>query len=153
MPDEHEQNVLGDIARVGWSVIIIPTDDEGPGFAYSVGIMHTLDHPELIMFGLDGNVAALLINAMGDMVRDGRRFDAAGLYEGIIDRYACKCLAVAARWHEVYLGYAMWHRRQVGRIGTLEAVQCLWPDRAGLFPDEPGCDPAVVRAQPLLSRR
>jgi hypothetical protein len=48
-------------------------------------------------------------------------------------------------------GYAMWHRRYVGKIGTLEAVQCVWPDKAGLFPGEPGCDAEVEALQPDLT--
>jgi hypothetical protein len=148
--DEHEQNVLKDIDRVGWGVVCIPAGDEGPGFVYSVGMMHTLGHPEIIMFGLGLDLMGGIINGMGDEIRKGRRFEEPGLYDGLLERYACKCLPVDERHHEEYLGYAMWHRRHVGQIGTLRAVQCVWPDKAGLFPEEVGCHPSVVRLQPVL---
>ena len=68
----------------------------------------------------------------------------------MIEGFACKCLPVAERHHAEYVGYAMWHRRRVGRIGTLQVLQLIWPDKAGLFPDEAGCNPKVVELQPLL---
>ena len=119
--DEHERKVVADIERVGWSLICIPGDDEGPGFVYSVGMMHTLGHPEIIMFGLDINLMGSVINGMGKEVRGGRRFDEPGLYEGLLERYACKCIAVDERQHEEYLGAAMWHRRHAGKVETLQA--------------------------------
>ena len=148
--DEYERSILDDIARVGWSLLAIEADEHGPAFVYSIGMMHTLNHPEIIMFGLDHNLMAHIINDMGDQIRGGRRFDEPGLFEDVLERFACKCVPVSEARHEDYLGYAMWHRRHVGKIGTLRAVQVLWPDKAGIFPDEPGCNPAIVKLQPLL---
>lgn len=150
MLDETEQNILTDIGRYGWSLIGVPECAEGPSFVYSIGMMHTLDHPEVIMFGLDIELMWRIVNDIGADVRNGRRFIDTGLYEGVIEGFACKVKPVAEAHHTTYLGYAMWHRRHVGRIGTLRAVQCLWPDRDGVFPDEQNCDPDVVRLQPLL---
>lgn len=52
--------------------------------------------------------------------------------------------------HELYLGSAMGFLRDIGRVGTLEAVQAFWPDAAGKFPFEVGCDLAVFQLQPRL---
>jgi hypothetical protein len=38
----------------------------------------------------------------------------------------------------------------IGRIGELEAVQAFWPDGAGKFPFDVGCDLAVYALQPRL---
>ena len=150
MPDETEQNIRADIDRYGWSVICVPECAEGPSFAYSVGMMHTLNHPEIVILGLDVEPLWRIINGIGDDVRAGRSFADPGLYEGVIEGFACKVIPVAEAHHTTYLGYAMWHRRHLGRIGTLRAVQCLWPDRDGRFPDEQGCHPDVARLQPRL---
>ena len=151
MIDPSETKILQDIDRHGWSLLMINGDPHGAGFVYSIGMMHTLKHPEIIMFGLNINLMAQLINTIGDDIRAGRRFESVGLYEDLLKGYACKCVPVAEKYHSEYLGYAMWHRRHVGKIGTLQAVQCLWPDKAGLFPDEPGCNPDVVKLQPQLT--
>lgn len=114
--------------------------------------MATLGHPEIIMFGLAPRLMATVINDAGRQIRAGRNFAELGLFEDLLDGHACKFVPVQISWHEVFLGYAMWHRRYVGRIGTLEAIQCLWPDRAGRFPGEDGCVDAVLSRQPLLDR-
>jgi hypothetical protein len=38
----------------------------------------------------------------------------------------------------------------IGRIGQLDAMQAFWPDSAGKFPFEVGCDLAVYELQPRL---
>ncbi len=152
MLDESEQRVVDDVARYGWHLIGVEADADGPAFTYSIGMMVTLNHPEVILFGLPTSTMARIANGIGDAIRGGRPFAEPGLYEGVIDRYACKIVPVDARFHVEYLGFAMWHRRHVGRVGSLAAVQCLWPDQAGVFPDEPGCHPSVVGRQPLLNR-
>jgi hypothetical protein len=135
---------------VGWSLIAVPADPEGPAFVYSIGMIQTLDHPEIIIFGLDLSLMASVINGIGDEIRGGRPFREPGLYEGLLEGFACRIAAVAEVYHEVFLGYAMWHRRHISQIGTLEAVQCIWPDMSGRFPDEADCNPVVVQLQPLL---
>jgi hypothetical protein len=128
----------------------VPADKEGPSFVYYIGMVQKLDHPEKIMFGLDLTLMASVINGIGDEIRGGRLFREPGLYNGLLERFACRISPVAEAYHKEYLGYAMWHRRHVGQIGTLEVVQCIWPDMSGRFPDETECDPAVVQLQPLL---
>jgi hypothetical protein len=110
----------------------------------------TLGHPEIVIFGLDHKLSATIINIIGKEIRSGRPFREAGLYEGLIEGFACKIRPVSKSSHKDYLGYAMWYRRHIGQAGTLEAVQLLWPDKAGLFPDEPGCDAGILRHQILL---
>ncbi len=69
--DEDDRRVLDDIARYGWHVIGVEADDEGPAFAYSVGMLHTLGHPEVILFGLDIKAMCGIINAIGEGAREG----------------------------------------------------------------------------------
>ena len=149
--DKVEERVLGDIARFGWHLIQINADTQGPAFVYSIGMMETLGHPEMIMCGLAPKVMATVINCVGHQVRKGRNFAKLGLFEGLLEGYACKVIPVHERWHTEYFGYAMWHRRYVGKINTLKALQCLWPDKNGKFPDEVGCNGEIVKRQPLLN--
>lgn len=150
MLDRSEQRVVDDIARHGWHLMGVLADHDGPGLVYSIGLMETLGHPEIIIFGLDHTLMATVVNSVGKEIRAGRPFREEGLYEGLVQGFACKLKPVAQRFHTDYFGYAMWHRRHVGKIGTLEAVQCLWPDKQGIFPDEIGCNPHIVQLQPLL---
>jgi len=150
MLDKREQRVVDDIARCGWHLMGVLAGEEDPPFTYSIGMMVTLKHPEIVSFGLDHKLTASIINGMGHEIRNGRSFQEAGLYEGLIRGFACKIRPVSKASHAKYLGFAMWHRRHIGKINTLEAVQLLWPDKAGFFPDEPGCHPGAGERQPLL---
>jgi Domain of unknown function (DUF4262) len=149
--DKYEQSILRDVDRVGWSLMSV--SKESPMFMYSVGIEHTLAHPEIIVFGLQVGLMAKLINGMGQAIREGRRFDRAGLYDDLLEDVHCKIINVLPVHHRRYCGYAMWHRRFLGRAGTLRVIQCMWPDKkSGIFPDQPDCPPSVVRLQPMLDR-
>jgi hypothetical protein len=52
--------------------------------------------------------------------------------------------------HPLYLGFAMGFMTNACRIGELEAAQAFWPDAAGKFPFEVGCELGVYQLQPLL---
>jgi len=69
--DEHEAFLERAIAEHGWGITAIPEDDEGPAFAYTAGLAR-LDRPELIVVGLPPSSAMRLLNAVGELVRDGR---------------------------------------------------------------------------------
>ncbi len=150
-PDPHEQRVLDDIAECGWSGIIIEDDNEGPAFEYTVSFMETLNHPEVIIFGMSRNAMHDILWGIHHAICGGRRFDEPGRYEDILEGYPCEFRPVHELQHTEYLGYAMWHRRHVGKIGTLEAMQCVWPDRQGRFPEDAAAHPDFVKRQPDLT--
>jgi len=150
MLDKSEQRIVDDIARHGWHVLGVLASADKPPFAYSIGMMPTLAHPEIVVFGLDHRLCATIINTMGKEIRQGRSFREPGLYEGLIEHFACKIRPVAQASHANHLGYAMWHHRHIKQACPLEAVQLLWPDKAGLFPDEPGCNRGIIALQPVL---
>jgi hypothetical protein len=152
MRDEIEERILEDVKQCGWHLIIVPDDEEGPGFVYSVGMMHTLKHPEIIMFGLETDLMVDVINGMGEQIRQGQRYAEAGLAEGFLKGHACRMVPVAKHWHAEYMRYAMWHHHHTGQSGAFAAVQCVWPDKRGRFPDDPRCSADVVEAQPLLDK-
>jgi hypothetical protein len=98
MLDPSEQKLVDDVARHGWHLVCVAADATGPGFVYSVGLMQTFDHPEIIMVGMAIDPMGRIINTMGDQVRGGRSFREAGLYEDLIEGYACKVVPVADRF-------------------------------------------------------
>ena len=150
MLDPAEQKLVDDIANHGWHLVCVAAEGSEPAFVYSVGFMETFDHPEIIVFGLAVDPMCQIINVMGNDVRGGRPFRETGLYEDLIDGYACKVVPVANRLHREYLGFALWHRWHTRNRTPLAAVQCLWPDRAGLFRGEDGFHEANIALQPLL---
>ena len=69
-----ERRIRESIATHGWGVIKVPEDDEGPGFAYSIGIHTTFVHAEVIVFGLELGLMHRMINNIGEEIRSGRSF-------------------------------------------------------------------------------
>lgn len=77
--DQEDARVKSVIRRHGWAIEYIGGgccsvpdcdggDDEGPPFAYTVGLFG-LGHPELLVFGLDPETTSFLLNELGNRVR------------------------------------------------------------------------------------
>jgi hypothetical protein len=63
-----DRKLLADVKKFGWHVIKVAADDEGPAFAYSIGLYHSLQHPEIVTFGLDVTDMHRMINSIGEAV-------------------------------------------------------------------------------------
>jgi hypothetical protein len=77
--DQEDARIRSVIRRHGWAIEYIGGgccsvpgcdggDDEGPPFAYTVGLFG-LGHPELLVFGLDPETTWHLLNDLGSRVR------------------------------------------------------------------------------------
>ncbi|GAA0349260.1 DUF4262 domain-containing protein [Streptomyces blastmyceticus] len=69
--DQVDLRVIGDVQRYGWHVVMVPEDDIGPGFAYTIGLAHTHGAPELAMFGLDVRDMHRMLNTLGERAAAG----------------------------------------------------------------------------------
>jgi hypothetical protein len=147
--NDGDRKLLADIARVGWAVIGVAADDEGPAFAYSIGLFHTLGHPEVLIMGLRPQIAMQLINDMGDSIRAGQRFEAGQRYDGIADGFPLAFIQMNRRYYREYLGYAIWFYRGP----DFPVLQCVWPDKEGVFPGETDYDSRFFQVQRLLGGR
>lgn len=145
--DEYEQRLLDDVEEHGWHLIAVGDDPRGPSFVYSVGFFDTLGHPELILFGFDSiETMGGIINGIGALIKEGNQFKNGSRTDLLLENYPCRFRDVPKEVYPDYLGYAMWYYRPEG----FPAIQCFWPDRAGLFPWEPGCDASTRLRQPIL---
>jgi hypothetical protein len=77
----YEQDIAADVERIGWSAVSIA--DVSPSFVYSVGLMFSLGHPELIVFGL-ADEGYDVLRAMVEDIRGGRSFAEPGASEGVL---------------------------------------------------------------------
>lgn len=78
--DQDDARIKSVIRRHGWSIEYIGggcsvpgcdgDDNEGPPFAYTVGLFG-LGHPELLAFSLDADTTCWLFNTIGASIRDG----------------------------------------------------------------------------------
>jgi hypothetical protein len=134
------------VTQYGWSVVLIPATDAGPGWAYTIGLGHSHGSPELAMFGGDVYEMEEILNALGRQAAEGLRPSDGERREEVLRGWPVVFRAVDPRWHEAAFGGAMAFYRST----PLTFLQVVWPDPAGLFPWEPGTEAAYVRAQPTL---
>ena len=144
--EDEDRDFVAGIEEHGWRVVLIPEDEEGPGFAYSVGLFRTFGHPEIILLGLDLDLMHGLIDNMGEDVRNGASFTPGRRVEDVLEGYPVEFREVSRRRYRDYLGYAGWFYGDE----DFPVVQCVWPDMEGRFPDDPDAPDSLREAQPLL---
>jgi len=142
-----DAQMRADIATYGWHVIKVYEDDEGPGFAFTIGLFQRFDHPELIVFGLPLDTMHLMLNGAGEAVRAGRPFAAGHNYDDILEGYDCTFRPVSRKHYEAYLGSARWYYEGDG----FPVLQLIWPDREHRYPWAAPADAWIREAQPVLA--
>lgn len=147
--DEHkqevEESIVSDIEEHGLSVIHIPEDDYGPGYAFSIGLFKKHNHPEVMIFGLEQDSMHTIINNIGHEVKQKRTFVEDEIYDDLLGDYDCTFKTVGKDWYSSYLGYAKWFYKSI----PFPVLQCVWPDQEGQFPWSNPKAP-INRIQPLL---
>jgi hypothetical protein len=139
------------IDKYGWHVMSVApradSDDAEEWFSYSTGLFMRFQHPEIILCGLDTSVSQQIINAIGNEVKTGRKFDLDTDYADIFsDEDICRFRVVHASQYGEYVCWSQWFYEGE----PFPAWQCFWPDQAGKYPWDKDCDPSVVELQPLL---
>jgi hypothetical protein len=142
-----ENEIAEDIRNRGLSVVNV--FDARPPFLYTVGLIETWTHPELIIFRLEAKTAAGILAKTVASIKNGVIFDESSTYSTLLpsgDKIAIR--KVHPTQHIVYLGYAMGRCREIRK--DLQAVQLFWSDVSGKFPFDVGCEQDVFQSQPRL---
>lgn len=146
--DDYERNLLKNISKFGCSVTsVFDPEAEDPPFSYSIGISQTTGAPEIIIVGLDGNVAHSLINDYHRMVAAGRRFEPHTSYDEFLEGYDVRFGPVSREHRETYMRSACW----LHKGPDFKAVQMLWPNKAGLWPWDEDAPESFREWQPILA--
>jgi hypothetical protein len=143
-----EDIINEDIRKNGWSALSV--SDADPPFLYTVGLMQSWNHPELVIFGLESGEAHRVISLIVQSISCGGLYRDAGTFSGLERSASIGIRAVHPTQHPLFLGYAMGQCRAIGRWGELQTVQIFWPVKNGKFPFDPGCDLETFRRQPRL---
>lgn len=144
--DAIDRTTIGHVQEHGWSVVQIPEDDLGPGWAFTVGIWHSHRQPELAIFGLDVDTMKGCLNVVGGQTASGRPPELGHERSNVVDCHPVLFTAIDPRWYKAFFGSAIsFYRRP-----PIPFVQVLWTDRHGRFPTDADCEPVVRERQPRL---
>lgn len=147
------EKVLAGVAETikshGQCVIsVFPDPDDGsPGFTYTIGLEADAGF-EMVVMSLDPAVATMILNHVRAGVLAGETVTC----DGLPDARWCSAPVVFIEVDPVkvdeFLCVACAHHHRVPR-----AVQMVWPDEGGFYPDDPRCNERAVKLQPLLNAR
>jgi hypothetical protein len=145
-----DEEIAEVVREHGWFAANI--SDHKPPFMYTIGLIQTCCHPEFIIFGLESDNAHALLSGLISDIRAKKSYAEPGVYTVNLggDEHRVGFRRVHPTQHPLYLGFAMGFMTNIGRIGELDAMEAFWPDNAGKFPFEVGCDIEVYRLQPRL---
>jgi hypothetical protein len=144
--DERDRGVLKCVEQFGWSVTSVRSSNGVPGWSYTTGICDLSEKPEIVVVGLDGDLAHSVLNdialrmSKGLDVRDGQRLP------GLLANVECEFRTVEQRWVAHIMGWSNWFNGN----SDYPVLQCVYPDLAGRFPWEENFEKSWRARQPLL---
>ncbi len=148
---EHEadETLIRNVRKHGCHIMDIMADEQGPGYAFSIGLFLNYGHPEIMVFGLDGKDAAAFINEICERAVKGQRYAAGDVIDDLVagDRFCF--VDVPLRRYDEYLGTAIWFYAKSPR--PFPCLQLVWSDHDGRFPWDAKFDPSMKSWQPLMS--
>ncbi|GII02827.1 hypothetical protein Pta02_48350 [Planobispora takensis] len=146
-PDDLDlRTIRGNVLEHGRAVVVIPQDEDGPGWAFTVGLWHTLRSPEIAVFGLRTEVMHACLNTLADEIAAGRTVAAGQERRDVIRDYPVAVRDVHASWYRSLFGTALHFYRRP----PLPFTEIVWPDARGRFPWEREAVPGLAERQPAL---
>lgn len=147
--DPGEREFVRKIREHGWHRMNVFADREGPGFSYTTGHWLKLNHPEIIVFGLDASVAGKVLWDIYEDMKGGQRFPIGRRISGVFSDVDAYLTIVAKKNFREYLGWSRWFYGG----DDFECVQLIWPDKQGRFPWNEGVTANYSASQPDLTER
>ncbi|MCC6372752.1 MAG: DUF4262 domain-containing protein [Bacteroidia bacterium] len=143
-----DKKLHSDIESHGWHVLKVLADDTGPEFCYSVGLYKTFNHPEILIVGLNLDLAHSLINNIGEDIRAGKIFLSGQFYSNILENFKCLLYDVDKSYYDEYFGYANWYYANK----DFPVLQCIYPTVNGVFPWDKNWPEEIKNLQPILGQ-
>lgn len=143
--DQDDARMQSTIRKYGWSIEYIGRgccsapdcdggDDEGPAFAYTVGLFG-LGHDELLVFGLGMHDSCGVLNTLGDRIKEGENL-IAGI-ELTVGAWPHKVVPEEVpNPGEIVFGANRFYQRP--DEVSVPVLQITYDDEKGLFPWDDG---------------
>lgn len=141
------EQIYQNIEKFGWHVTGVFAGKDTPPFCYSIGIQNS-DMPEIIIFGMNIKNAGQIINYIGNLMMDGKKFKVGESYDGII-KVPVKFLNVTQENIEEHMfGATDYHNGS-----SFDALQMVWADEKGNFPWDDDFEEKFKGYQKLMNEK
>ena len=150
--NDYERGVLKNVEQFGWhctSVTRGGRDDDFVPFSYTVGLFERFGASELILFGLDGDVAHSIFSIYANRLWVNDPIPLDQPCSDLIQNYSCAFVAVPRDLYNEYVFSALWFYAEV----EFPLHQLVWPDPDGSYPWNPSASPDFLLQQPVLALR
>jgi hypothetical protein len=132
------------IAEYGWYCVATKTANGTP-YAYTVGVSATYHHPELVVVGLEAQIAHALLTKAVAIIHGGAWLSEGHDREDIIQGFPARFRAldqgscfVSFAVADTFYGHS-----------EIPRLQLLFPDASTRFPGEAECDVDISAAQDI----
>jgi Domain of unknown function (DUF4262) len=126
--------------------VVRPGDDDGPDFAFTLGLWHSFGSAEVALFGLDPDDMTRWLDVVGRQVEAGRIVSPDRREDDIIGGFPVFPRPVLASWHRRYFAEAL----EFYGGQPVPIVQLVWADVNGVPPWEAGSLEHCRTNQPTL---
>ena len=130
--DKYEEKAIADIEKHGVHILnVFDPDGKNPKFNYSVGFWHSFQHPEILIYGLDGDVSTRIINGIADKCRNGDAFPSQGTVSSdYIQGFDVCFVDVPKTEYKEHFGWARW----LYSGDSFPVLQLIYPDKNDNWP-------------------
>jgi hypothetical protein len=145
--DSFFKKIDGLIRNAGYASIFVKRDAYGPSCAYTVGLTETYGCAELLIFGVNEEVANYVFHSAINRIKGGVRFADGDL---LVDVLTIPCV-IREISSAAACPFAL--NVQDRYEGTAHAAlfqQIVYPDEASIFPWEPGYNERMRKVQTEL---
>lgn len=147
MDRDTERQIISNIEQHGWSVSGVMGEGGLPSWAHTIGLWHSYDHPEIIVFGLEMELVESVLGLAATRVRDGDDFEDGKMNSELLEAHEVAFREVDDQWKSMLMGYAdgFYDEKE------FPALQLFLPTNEGLFPWDDGFPEEIQHVQPQLS--
>lgn len=143
---EEGEQLLENIATYGWHCVHVPEMGDRRAFTYTIGLYHTLKHPELLIYGVDADAARDMIKVVAKAAREDKPLDLDQPTDELFDGHSCVFVEVPySNFHE-HIGLGIWFYEGV----SFPVRQIVWASEKGRYPWHHEASAKFRANQPLL---
>ena len=144
--NDYEARLLKAIETTGWFCTAVAGESPSQSFAYTIGLHHSFNHPELIVFGLTPQRAHTIISAIADRAseRSFPRDEQTGVAKDNAESWMF--LPVPKCRYEEFVLSGLWFYED----HDFPLMHLIWPDESSAFPISKGACLETIMSQPIL---